>query len=280
MSKFTKMHGTGNDFVLVDGITNNIDLNKLQAASKNICDRHFGIGADGVIAVLSSNNSDLQMRIFNADGSEAEMCGNGLRCFSFFAFHSKLITNKTFTVETLAGQMIPEIIESNSNQAQVKINMGKPFLLAKDIPVEHNRSDLLNIPLQINNLNLKITPIGMGNPHAVIFVDNLNDFPVCEIGPLLEKHPLFPNKTNVEFVEVITQHEAKMRVWERGSGETLSCGTGTCASVVAGNLLNKLSEKVTVHLLGGDLSIEWKNKESIYMTGAANIVFEGQIQFS
>ncbi|OGI10699.1 MAG: diaminopimelate epimerase [Candidatus Margulisbacteria bacterium GWF2_35_9] len=275
---FTKMHGTGNDFILVNCMNEDISKTNWPEISTRLCDRHFGIGADGLILVLPSNKYDLQMRIFNADGSEAEMCGNGIRCFTLFAKEQKLINKNTTTIETLAGKIVPEIITSDGDSATIKINMGQPQFNPDEL------TQTINILYPSNNGNQTIvdrqytvTPVNMGNPHAVIFVGNTHDFPVTDIGPIIEADSFFPNKTNVEFIEIISENEIKMRVWERGSGETLACGTGACASVVAGILHNKLADKVTVNLLGGKLEIDWPNHEEVYLTGSAKIVFNGQI---
>ncbi len=275
---FSKMQGTGNDFILIDGITQNINPDKLQELSPQLCDRHFGVGADGVILALASKTSDIQMRIFNADGSEAEMCGNGLRCLSLFAFNRGLVQKKHFAIQTLAGVIKPEILEIDNTNARVKVNMGRPEFQSK----EPEKLDLL-IPTNQEAINFIdrsffFMPVSMGNPHAVIQVPSTEDFAVQEIGPLIENHSRFPEKTNVEFIEILSETELKMRVWERGSGETLACGTGACATVVAGVLLGKLTNSVTVHLSGGDLMIEWPKQKDVFLTGNARFVFEGEIK--
>jgi diaminopimelate epimerase len=264
---FTKMQGTGNDFILIDALHQKIDNLDWPTLSKTWCNRHFGIGADGLILVLPSKTADLQMRIFNADGTEAEMCGNGIRCFAFFAWQQKLFAQKRILVETLAGTMVPEFNELSDHHALVTVDMGTPL----------SNESILNLPIQVGTQTYSITAIGMGNPHAVVFVDKTSGFPVSTIGPIIENHELFPNRTNVEFVEVLSPDEINMRVWERGAGETLACGTGACAAAVAGILHQKLHDKVAIHLLGGDLQVAWKDHNRIFMTGPAEIVFEGKI---
>jgi len=275
---FTKMQGTGNDFILLNCMAEDISNTNWTDLSKHLCNRHFGIGADGVILVLPSDNEDLKMRIFNADGSEAEMCGNGIRCFALFVKEHGIMAKNTFTVETLAGKIVPEIIESDEISATVKINMGQPKYNEAELTRTINLLYPANNPGQtIMDRQYTVTPISTGNPHAVIFINNTEDFPVHDIGPLIELDSSFPNKTNVEFIEILSENEIKMRVWERGSGETLACGTGACASVVAGILHKKLSDDTTVHLLGGDLRIEWPNHEDLYLTGPAKLVFRGDV---
>ena len=267
MRKFEKWQGCGNDFI----IFNSIQSEKIEPAEKiiKLCDRHFGIGADGVIYVLPSEVADVRMRIFNADGSEPEMCGNGIRCFTKFLLGQK---SDTLTVETGAGVLGVQL-EKNL----VTVDMGEPILEAEKIPVTSDKEKVIAEPLQVDGENFKITCVSMGNPHCVIFVDDLSKINLEKIGTKFENHKIFPRRTNTEFVEVISRKELKMRVWERGSGITLACGTGTCATVVAANL-NGLAEKsATVHLDGGDLKIEWGADNHVYITGAAEKVFDGII---
>ncbi len=282
-TKFVKMHGIGNDFIIMDfysgQIPDRVNFNQL---AKKLCQRHFGIGADGLILVLPSDKFDLRMRIFNFDGSEPQMCGNGIRCFAKYAYENKLINKKKFSVETLAGEIVPELIFSKENRniiEGVKVDMGKPHLTRKEIPMFGNpdqRAINENLTLN-NNKDFKITCVSMGNPHCVIFTENVDNFPVTEIGPVIEKHHLFPEKTNVEFVQVINEHEINFRVWERGVGETLACGTGASAAVVAGVLNKIIQPDAIVHLKGGDLRIQWDNDEHVYMTGPADSVFHGSV---
>lgn len=282
-TKFVKMHGIGNDFIIMDfysrQIPDRVDFNQL---AKKLCQRHFGIGADGLILVLPSDKYDLRMRIFNFDGSEPQMCGNGIRCFAKYAYENKLINQKKFSVETLAGEIVPELIFSKENRniiEGVKVDMGKPHLTRKEIPMSGNPDQrAINESLKLNNnKDFKITCVSMGNPHCVIFTDNVENFPVTEIGPIIEKHHFFPEKTNVEFIQPLNDYEIDFRVWERGVGETLACGTGASAAVVAG-VLNKIIQPDTmVHLKGGDLRIQWDNDEHVYMTGPADSVFHGSV---
>ena len=265
MQKFEKWQGCGNDFIII----NSIQTEKIDTAEKiqKLCDRHFGIGADGVIYVLPSEVADVRMRIFNADGSEAEMCGNGIRCFTKFLLGEK---SDALQVETGAGVLIVQL-ENNL----VTVDMGEPVLDAKKIPVTFNKEKVIAEPLEVDGETFKITCVSMGNPHCVIFVDDLSKINLEQLGKKFEHNKIFPRRTNTEFVKVLSRTELRMRVWERGSGITLACGTGTCATVVAANL-NGLSEKsATVHLDGGDLQIEWGADNHIYMTGAAEKVFTG-----
>ncbi|HKK83821.1 MAG TPA: diaminopimelate epimerase [Atribacterota bacterium] len=282
-TKFVKMHGIGNDFIIMDfysrQIPDRVDFNQL---AKKLCQRHFGIGADGLILVLPSDKYDLRMRIFNFDGSEPQMCGNGIRCFAKYAYENKLINQKKFSVETLAGEIVPELIFSKENRniiAGVKVDMGKPHLTRKEIPMIGNPDrQVINETISLENGKyFKATCVSMGNPHCVIFVKDLDVFPVTEIGPVIEKYHLFPEKTNVEFIQPLNDYEIDFRVWERGVGETLACGTGASAAVVAG-VLNKIIQPDTmVHLKGGDLRIQWDNDEHVYMTGPADSVFHGSV---
>ncbi|MBQ7704980.1 MAG: diaminopimelate epimerase [Selenomonadaceae bacterium] len=265
MKKFEKWQGCGNDFVII----NSIHTEKIDDAEKIIkmCDRHFGIGADGVIYVLPSEVADVRMRIFNADGSEAEMCGNGIRCFTKFLLGT---SSGSLNVETGAGILTVQL-ENNL----VTVDMGEPILTAEKIPVIFDKEKVIGEPLKVDGETFKITCVSMGNPHCVIFVDDLSKINLEKIGPKFENNKIFPRRTNTEFVEVLSRTELKMRVWERGSGITLACGTGTCATVVAANL-NGLTEKsAVVHLDGGDLKIEWGADNRVYMTGAAEKVFDG-----
>ena len=278
---FVKMHGIGNDFILMDFYSKILpDYLDLGEISKKLCERHFGIGADGLILILPSHEYDFGMRIFNADGSEAQMCGNGIRCFAKHVYENKIISKSKFSIETLAGVIIPELIfdeQKTSVIKGVKVNMGKPHLTKKNIPMIGNPDrQVINETIFLENGQyLKVTCVSMGNPHCVVFTEDVDNFPVAEIGPIIEKNHLFPEKTNVEFVENLSSHEMKIRVWERGVGETMACGTGASAAVVAG-VLNKRVENVTeVYLKGGSLKIEWAKDGNIYKTGPAESVFSG-----
>jgi diaminopimelate epimerase len=277
---FTKMHGAGNDFIIINGME--YDINNLNKFAKLICDRHFKVGGDGLIIILPAENkeNDFRMRIFNADGTEAEMCGNGIRCFAHYLYNKGLSNKKSNRIETLAGIIIPQIISETSNQLQVKVNMGKPEFKAEKIPVYNNEGlDYIdNYLLKLDEYKFYINCVSMGNPHTIIFIDDdLDSIPLSKWGPEIENHPMFPEKTNVEFVNILAGNEINMRVWERGSGITLACGTGACASVVTGIRKSLLNNMVTVHLKGGDLLIEWTGN-NVFMTGPSQIVFNGEIE--
>ncbi|MFN3395392.1 MAG: diaminopimelate epimerase [Thermodesulfovibrionales bacterium] len=281
---FTKMHGLGNDFILLDGIKNPQLLGlDFATIGPHLCHRRFGIGADQILLLAPSTMSDFQMRIFNADGSEVEMCGNGIRCLAHYIWGKGLSNKKILDIETRAGIIRPERVDD-----LVKVDMGKPIFDPKRIPVNITDEFLKNVfegkvkaiidyPLQIDDRLFSIACLSMGNPHAVIVVDKVEDFQVGYYGPMIENHVLFPKRTNVEFVEILNPSEIRMRVWERGSGETMACGTGASASVVATILKGLTKRDVTVHLLGGDLQISWASDNHVYMTGPAEEVFEGKI---
>lgn len=273
--KFSKWHGCGNDFVFVNGFNENVD--GISASATAICDRKFGVGADGVILILPSEKCDFRMQIFNSDGSEAEMCGNGIRCFARYAYENKLTDKLSFTVETKAGIITPQIIIDDNKTNSVCVNMGQPVLEGEKIPVQgFGNSHIVSEAITVDGSKFDITCVSMGNPHCVIFVSDINKIDIKKWGPILEKYKIFPNKTNVEFVQVINRKHLRMRVWERGAGITLACGTGACATLTAA-VLNNLSErKAKLELDGGDLSIEWNASDNnIYMTGPATKVFEG-----
>lgn len=272
------MHGTGNDFVVIDGIERKLSDEQLPHFARWICDRHFGVGADGLIIVLPSKIANFRMRIFNPDGSEAEMCGNGIRCFAKYVYDRKMHQDNQMTVETLAGVKTLKLNTAGGKVETVRVDMGEPRLLRREIPMRGKpETKVISEPLRVARKKIEVTCVSMGNPHCVTFVDNLDYYPVEKIGPLIENHNSFPARTNVEFVEVVNQDEIKVRTWERGVGETLACGTGSCASVVAGYLTNRTSRKVTVHLRGGDLLIEWAGNNRLFMTGPAAQVFEGKL---
>ena len=278
---FVKMHGLGNDFILIDCLSKSLgDSSFLSILAKKLCDRNFGIGADGLMLILPSSNKDLKMRIFNSDGSEAQMCGNGIRCFAKYVYENKLISKIKFTVETLAGIITPELIFKDKEISGIKVDMGIPKLKRREIPmVGKDTSTVVNETLKINSeQTFKITCVSMGNPHCITFVDDVQSIPVNEIGPKIENHPLFPEKTNVEFIQVLNKQEINFRVWERGVGETLACGTGACAALVASVLNKKTDREATIHLSGGDLHIHWADDEHIYMTGPAELVFKGEME--
>ena len=275
--KFVKMHGAGNDFVIIDGEKEVIAEQSLPSLSRHICDRQLGIGGDGIILVLPSRVANFKMRMFNPDGSEAEMCGNGIRCFAKYVHDREMHKDVVMTVETLGGIKTLKLNAAGGRVRTVRVDMGEPKLLRSEIPMKGKNERVIAEPLKVQGKKYEITCVSMGNPHCVTFVDRVDEYPVAKIGPEFENHPNFPARTNVEFVEVMNQQEIKMRVWERGAGETLACGTGACASAVASILNDKVARKVTVHLRGGDLFIEWMGDNKVFMTGPAEEVFEGKI---
>jgi diaminopimelate epimerase len=274
--KFTKMQGIGNDYVYVNAFDEEApgDPSKLAIA---ISDRHFGIGSDGLILIGPSEVADARMRMFNADGSESEMCGNGVRCVAKY-IHDKGIARKgRVTVETGRGVLTLDLEIENDVVARVRVDMGCPILQADEIPTTLPGDPPTDVPLSVEGYDLKVTAVSMGNPHAVVFVDNVADFPVRRVGAALERHPSFPRRVNAHFVQVISENEVRMRTWERGSGITLACGTGACAVAVAGALTSRTRERVLAHLPGGDLSLDWDGPGApIFMTGPATEVFSGE----
>lgn len=273
--KFTKMHGLGNDFIVIDDRT--ARLSKLSQMSKKLCDRRFGIGADQLLLLQRSRRADFKMRIFNADGSEVEMCGNGIRCLAKYIWDNKLAAKnqngKTLTVETPAGIIIPK-----KSGDMIEVDMGAPLLDGKEIPV-NIKGTVIDHPFKLNKTGVKITCVSMGNPHTVIVVKDVRSVPLALWGPEIETSALFPERTNVEFIQTINSRNIKMRVWERGAGETLACGTGAAAAGVASVLLGLTKRKVTVHLPGGRLLIEWSAEDNhVYMTGPGEKVYEGVIE--
>lgn len=275
--KFTKMHGCGNDYVYVD-CTNEMIENPSEV-SKYVSDRHFGIGSDGLILICSSETADFRMAMYNADGSEGAMCGNGIRCVAKYVYDKGLTDKKNISIETKSGIKELELTVEDGKVSLVKVNMGAPILKAKDIPVDVDTEKCIDSDINVDGKDYKITCVSMGNPHAVTFIDeDVKTFPIEKIGPKFENHPMFPDRVNTEFVQVLNRHEVNMRVWERGSGETLACGTGTCATVVACVLNGLTDDEVTVHLLGGDLFIKYdRENDTVWMTGPAVIAFEGTI---
>lgn len=278
--RFTKMHGLGNDFVLIDcrGAEFGVRSSEFEVLSKKLCHRRFGVGADQVLLLYPSNIADFKMLIFNADGSEVEMCGNGIRCFAKYIWDRRLSGKEVLSVETAAGIIRPE----RSGQ-MVKVDMGEPVLEARLIPVnlpltKEEIGRVIDFPLIIEDKEFKITAVSMGNPHAVIFVEDVDGFDVKRYGPKIENHGLFPRRINVEFVQVLDSERIRMRVWERGSGETMACGTGASAAGVAASLRGFTGRRVNVMLTGGELLIEWNEDNHVYMTGPAVEVFEGSIE--
>lgn len=274
--KFTKMHGIGNDYVYVNCFEESVK--NPAEVSKFVSDRHFGIGSDGLILISPSATADFRMNIYNADGSQAEMCGNGIRCVAKYVYDYGLTDKTEISVETLAGIKYLRLQVENGKVASVEVNMGAPILEPKEIPVAVEESPVVNVPVEVKGKIYHMTCVSMGNPHAIIFMNNVKDLDIEAIGPYFENHTVFPKRTNTEFVEVLDRNTVNMRVWERGSDETLACGTGACATTVACILNDKTENEVTVHLLGGDLKIRWdREANQVYMTGPATVVFDGEI---
>lgn len=276
--RFTKMHGLGNDFVVVNNLEEKLPEEKLPELAQRWCDRRFGIGADGIVLVDVSKAAAFRMRIFNPDGSEAEMCGNGIRCLAKYVYDRRLHDDTTLTVETLAGVKTLRLSVKSKQVEAVRVDMGEPVFERQAIPMRGEGSPVKGERLQAAGRRFEVTCLSMGNPHCVTFVDDVDNFPVATVGPQIENHKAFPKRTNVEFVQPVSPSEIKMRVWERGAGETLACGSGASAAVVASVLNERTSRRVTVHLLGGDLLIEWGGDNHVYMTGPAVEVFEGEIE--
>lgn len=276
--KFTKMQGLGNDFVIIDARDLTLPED-LAAWSRSLCDRHFGIGADGVMLVLPSVKADIRMCILNSDGSEAEMCGNGIRCFAKYVYEEGIVTKNPMTVETLAGIMVPEVVTDERGKVMlVTVDMGEPILQRAEIPMVGQGEQAVAETIFVEERPFEITAVSMGNPHCVTFVEDITQAEVEKWGPLMERCAYFPRKTNVEFVQPLNRQEVIMRVWERGASITMACGTGACATAVA-CVLNGLTERqVTIHLDGGDLQIHWDEaSDHVFMTGAAETVFTGEI---
>lgn len=272
---FTKWQGCGNDFVIVDCFKEKIEAYDIVA--KEVCDRHYGIGADGLILVLPSDKAAFQMRIFNTDGSEAEMCGNGIRCFARYVYEAELTKEKKFSIETGAGILTPEIILLKDKVQMIRVDMGKPILTAEDIPlVGFGKERVIAEQIEVLGETYKMTCVSMGNPHCVIFVDDIAKVNLEKLGPVFETHSAFPRKVNTEFVEVKDRTHMRMRVWERGAAITLACGTGSCATLVAAVLNDKTEHKAEITLDGGKLVVEWAENGRIYMTGPAEKVFTGK----
>jgi diaminopimelate epimerase len=273
--KFTKMHGLGNDYVYVSTFDQPAPADPA-ALAVAVSDRHFGIGSDGLILIMPSERADARMRMFNADGSEGEMCGNGVRCVAKYIFDHGLIDNHRVAIETGRGVLTLDLEVSNDRVDRVRVDMGTPILVSREIPTLLPGDPPIDVPLDAGGRSFAVTAVSMGNPHAIIFVDNVAGFPLETFGPILERHPSFPKRVNVHFVEVKSPTEVTMRTWERGSGVTLACGTGACAVCVAGVLTGRTASKILAHLPGGDLELEWAGDgHSVFMTGPASEVFEG-----
>ena len=278
--KFTKMHGCGNDYVYVDGAREKIPAERKSEVVKFLSDRHFGIGGDGVIFINPSDVADFEMEMYNMDGSRSEMCGNGIRCVGKYVYDHGLTQKTSLTIVSCGKIKYLELTVEDGKVTKVRVNMGSPILEAAEIPVVAEKSPVVDTPITVNGKEYRMTCVSMGNPHAVVYVDEMiDDETMAKIGPLFEHHERFPRRVNAEFVKVLSRERVQMRVWERGTGETLACGTGACAVTVA-SILNGLTEdSITVELLGGNLEIFWDRKENVvYMTGPATTVFEGEIE--
>ena len=274
--KFTKMHGIGNDYVYVCTFDQKPPADPARLAVE-VSDRHFGIGSDGLILIGPSEVADARMRMFNADGSESEMCGNGVRCVAKYIHDHGLARKPRVTVETGRGVLALDLEISGGKVRRVRVDMGPPILQASDIPTKLAGNPPIDVAVEVGGRTLPVTAVSMGNPHAVVYVDDVDDFPVEELGPQLEHLPAFPRRVNAHFVEVIARDEVKVRTWERGSGITLACGTGACAVCVAGVLTDRTARTVVAHLPGGDLELEWPADDSaVFMTGPATEVFTGE----
>lgn len=276
--KFTKMHGCGNDYIYIDGAKEKIAQEAKADFVRRVSDRHFGVGGDGVIFINPSDEADFEMEMYNADGSRAEMCGNGIRCVAKFVYDKGLIDKTDISVISCGRIKYLQLFLKDGRVDTVRVNMGAPELKAELVPVVCESERVVDEPISVQGQDYKMTCVSMGNPHAVVFMDGVRELDIEKIGPFFENHERFPRRTNTEFVEVIDRQTVLMRVWERGTGETLACGTGACATVVACILNGLTDETVTVKLLGGELSITWdREADLVYMTGPAVTVFEGEI---
>ena len=273
--RFTKMQGAGNDYVYVNCFTESLPADPAVVACQ-VSDRHFGVGGDGLILICPSDVADARMRMFNADGSEAEMCGNGIRCVAKYVYDHGISRRQTLRLETGAGIKTVDLDVVDGLVRRVRVDMGEPILQAAKIPTTLPGDPVVNAPLAVDGQTLEVTCVSMGNPHCITFVDQLNDAWVLGVGPKVETDPHFPRRVNAEFIQVMSPSEVRMRVWERGSGETLACGTGACAVCVAGVLTGRTARSVLVRLVGGDLELEWGVNNHVYMTGPAVEVFSGE----
>lgn len=272
--KFTKMQGLGNDYVYVNCLEENVEHPSETAV--RVSDRHFGVGADGLILIKPSEKADFEMEMYNADGSRGEMCGNGIRCVAKYVYDYGLTDQTHISIETLGGIKYLDLTVEEGKVKLVKVDMGSPVLEAAKIPIKGMGERVVNEPIRVNGMEYHVTGVSMGNPHAVVFLEDVKNLEIEKIGPLFEHHECFPKRVNTEFVHVLDKKHVEMRVWERGSGETLACGTGACAAAAACVLNGLTEEEVTVKLLGGDLQIQWdREKDTIYMTGPAEVVFDG-----
>ena len=276
--KFTKMQGCGNDYVYINGFTEHILPENKPSLVRRLSDRHFGIGSDGVIFINPSDIADFEMEMYNADGSRSEMCGNGIRCVAKYVYDKKMVEKKQFTIESFGKIKDITIIEENGVASLIKVGMGSPELRTEKIPAIYDSDMVIAKPIEVDGKIWEGTCVSMGNPHVIMFVDDVASMDLKSIGPKFENHQMFPNRTNAEFVKIIDKNTVEMRVWERGTGETLACGTGCCATAVACILNEKTNDKVKVKVLGGEIIVEWdRQTKEVYMTGPAEFVFEGEI---
>ena len=275
--KFTKMHGIGNDYVYVNCFEETVkDPNK---TSRFVSDRHFGIGSDGLILIKPSDVADFEMDMYNSDGSQGAMCGNGIRCVAKYVYDYGLTDKTQISINTKSGIKYLDLTVEDGKVALVKVNMGAPDTIAQNIPIVSDKEQVIDEPILVDGKEYRMTGVSMGNPHAVVYIDDVKGLDIEKIGPKFENHKVFPDRVNTEFCKVLDDHTVEMRVWERGAGETLACGTGACAVAVASILNGYTKEEVTIKLLGGDLKIFWDRKENlVYMTGPATVVFDGEIE--
>lgn len=276
--KFTKMQGCGNDYVYINGFVEKIEEKEKPELVRKLSDRHFGIGGDGVIFINCGKVADFEMEMWNADGTRAQMCGNGIRCVAKYVYDNKMTDKEQFTIESFGKVKYMDLTVENGKATMVRVNMGEPILTAREVPVKSQNEKVIDEEILVAQQPYKMTCVSMGNPHAVVFMDDVAQLEIEKLGPLFEHHERFPERTNTEFVKVINRELVEMRVWERGTGETLACGTGCCATVVACILNGFTDRKVTVRVLGGEIVCEWDEKTNVvYMTGPATTVFEGEI---
>lgn len=274
--KFTKMQGLGNDYVYINCFKE--EVKNPSELSKQVSDRHFGIGSDGLILIKPSEIADFCMDMYNADGSQSEMCGNGIRCVAKYVYDYGLTDKTQISIETLAGIKYLDLQVEDGKVQLVTVNMGSPELVPENIPVKSDKERLVKEPIVVDGTTYEMTCVSMGNPHCIVFVEDTKTFPLEEVGPKFETHEVFPNRVNAEFIQILDRKTVNMRVWERGSGETLACGTGACASAVACVLNDLTDDEITIHLLGGDLQIKWDREQNlVYMTGPAKVVFDGEL---
>lgn len=276
--KFTKMQGCGNDYVYVNGFTEQIEQDKKPEIVRKLSDRHFGIGGDGVIFINPSEIADFEMEMYNADGSRSQMCGNGIRCVAKYVYDYGLTNKTSLTIESYGAIKYIDLTLENDKVSMVRVNMGAPILESKLVPVVSENEKVIDEEIEVEGQVYRMTCVSMGNPHAVVYMDDVANLDIEKVGPFFENHVRFPERTNTEFVKVIDRNTVEMRVWERGTGETLACGTGCCAIAVSCVLNGLTDNKVTVRVLGGEIICEWNQEENVvYMTGPAVTVFDGEV---